>query len=170
MTIVIKRKKMSLLQKFYLFEILKGLFITGRHLLKNLVRPSRMMTFSWPEVKKPIDAGYRSEHRLMLRDDETIRCTACMLCATACPAHCIHIDAAEGNNPKAEKYPEKFTIDMLRCIYCGYCVEACPCDAIRMDTQKSTEAYFSRTDFIKDINYLKTNHGGKAPYSQARYP
>jgi len=170
MAIVLKQKPLTLLQRFYLLEIFKGMIITARHLVRNLFHPSRMQTFSWPEVKKPIDIGYRSEHRLMLRDDSAIRCTACMLCATACPARCIHITAEEGTDPKAEKFASAFTIDMLRCIYCGYCVEACPCDAIRMDTQKSVEAYFNRVDFIKDINYLKTNHGEKSPYSIARYP
>lgn len=154
----------------YIFEIFKGMFITGRHVVKNLLGMRSIKTFSWPEVKKPIDEGYRSEHRLMLRDDDTIRCTACMLCATACPANCIHIEAAEGDHPEAEKFAQEYTINMLRCIYCGYCVEACPCDAIRMDTQKPVEAYFARADFIKDINYLKTNHGEKSPYSIARYP
>jgi NADH-quinone oxidoreductase subunit I len=170
MAIVIKREKLPFWQRIYIFEIIRGMLITGRHFLKNLFNPSRMATFRWPEVKKPIDPGYRSEHRLMLRDDESIRCTACMLCATACPANCIHIEAAEGDIPEAEKYAEEYTIDLLRCIYCGYCVEACPCDAIRMDTQKPVSAYFDRADFIKDINYLKDNHGEKSPYSIAKYP
>lgn len=170
MTVVVKRKRLSLLQKIYVWDVIKGMMITGGHLIRNLLKPSRMGTFSWPEIKKPIDAGYRSEHRLMLRDDDTIRCTACMLCATACPAECIHIDAAEGATPEAEKFAKQYTIDMLRCIYCGFCVEACPCDAIRMDTQKPTQAGYTRADFIKDIDYLKGNHGDKSPYSIARYP
>jgi len=169
MAIVIKRKILKFWQKVYIFEILKGMLITGRHLIQNLLNPSRMQTFAYPEVRKPIDSGYRSEHRLMLRDDDTIRCTACMLCATACPAKCIHIEPTEGDVPENEKFAEKYTIDMLRCIYCGFCVEACPCDAIRMDTQKLTRAEFSRADFIKDIDYLKSNHGEKSPYSIAKY-
>lgn len=170
MAVIVKRLKLSFLQRIYFWEILKGMAITGRHLVQNLLNPSRMGTFSWPEVKKPIDAGYRAEHRLMLRDDDTVRCTACMLCATACPANCIHIEAAEGDRPEAEKFAKQYTIDMLRCIYCGYCVEACPCDAIRMDTQKPVEAGYTRADFIKDIGYLTHNHGDKSPYSVAKYP
>lgn len=170
MALVIRRKTLTLLQRLYVWDILKGMLITGRHVVLNLLNPSRMGNFSWPEVKKPIDAGYRAEHRLMLRDDDSIRCTACMLCATACPAECIHITAVEGNDAKAEKYAQEYTIDMLRCIYCGYCVDACPCDAIRMDTQKLTEAGYARADFIKDSNYLMRNHGDKSPYSIARYP
>ena len=170
MAIVIKRKPLSFLQKFYIFEILKGMAITGRHFVRSLLGKNKGKTYSWPEQKAPILPNYRAEHRLMLRDDDTIRCTACMLCATACPSNCIHIEAAEGDMPEAEKYAEKYTIDMLRCIYCGYCVEACPCDAIRMDTQQLTQAYGTRADFIKDIDYLRDNHGEKSPYSEARYP
>lgn len=166
---VIERKQLGFLRSLYLVEVVKGLLITGRHFFGNLFQPSRMGTFSWPEVKKPIESTYRAEHRLMLRDDDSIRCTACMLCSTACPAHCIHIEAAEGDVPEKEKFPQKFTIDMLRCIYCGYCVEACPCDAIRMDTQKLTSAGFSRLDFIKDIDYLRSNHGDKSPVSIGQY-
>jgi NADH-quinone oxidoreductase subunit I len=170
MTITIKRKKTSFWEKLYLIEIIKGMFITGRHLISNIIRPSRMMTINYPEETKPIDEGYRSEHRLMQRKDGSIRCTACMLCATACPADCIHIEAAEGPHAKAEKYAKVYTIDHLRCVYCGLCVDACPCDAVRMDTQTPVDAFTKRDDFVRDINYLKDNHGDKDPVSEADYP
>ena len=168
--IVLKKKQLTFLQKLYIFEVFKGLAITMRHLIKNLFHQSQIMTYQYPEQQKEIPITHRSEHRLMLREDNSIRCTACMLCATVCPAKCIHIEAAEGETPSKEKYPEKFTIDLLRCVYCGYCVEACPCDAIRMDTGKLVEAQYAREDFIKDINYLKGNHPkGKSPLSEGIY-
>ncbi len=170
MTIQIKRKKLSFWESVYVFEIIRGMIITSRHLIKNLFNRSKMMTCSWPDEVKPIDDTHRSEHRLMLRKDGDIRCTACMLCQTACPSNCISIEAAEGTDPKAEKYAKEYTIDQLRCIYCGYCVEACPCDAIRMDTQKLVGSYTTRNEFIKDISYLKDNHGDKSPHSIAEYP
>lgn len=170
MTIVLKKKKLTFLERIYVFEIIRGLLITIRHFLKNIVAPSKMMTYQYPEEVKPIPRVHRSEHRLMQRPDGTIRCTSCMLCSTVCPAKCIHIEAAEGEVPEKEKYPEKFTIDLLRCVYCGYCVEACPCDAIRMDTGKLVEAYYQREDFVKGINYLKNNHPeGMSPISEGIY-
>jgi NADH-quinone oxidoreductase subunit I len=170
MTIVLKKKKLTLLERVYLFEILRGMLITLKHLIKNLVSPSKMMTYQYPDEVKPIPAVHRSEHRLMIRPDHTIRCTSCMLCATVCPAHCIHIEAKEGDIPEKEKYPESFTINMLRCVYCGYCVEACPCDAIRMDTCHPVSPEYKRESFIKDINYLKNNHpNGINPISEGIY-
>lgn len=161
---------MNFWERIYLVEIAKGLSTTLSHLLKNLFGITRIQTYEYPEEPKPIPEGYRSEHRLMLREDETVRCTACMLCATACPAECIEIVAKENPDPNIEKQAEVFNIDMLRCVFCGMCVEACPCDAIRMDTKRMDMADFTRTDFIYDITRLAANHpNGMSPYSKAIY-
>ena len=71
-------------------------------------------------------------HRLNRDEQGRVKCVACFLCATACPAHCIDIVAAESPWPDREKYPQIFTIDELRCIFCGMCEEACPVDAIEL--------------------------------------
>jgi len=58
----------------------------------------------------------------------------CFLCAAACPANCIYIEAAENVDANrisaGERYASVYNIDYSRCIFCGYCVEACPTDAI----------------------------------------
>lgn len=153
-------------ERLYLPEIIRGLFITIRHFLDNLIHMRRRMTVEYPEQKKEIPFGYRAEHRLMLRPDGDPRCTACMLCATACPADCISIVAEEAPDPMIEKRPREFVIDMLRCVFCGLCVEACPCDAIRMDTYKYENSNYRRENFIYDKAKLLNNHpDGANPYS-----
>ncbi len=155
-------------ESLYLREIIRGLIITIRHFLMNLIHPFRRMTVEYPEKKKDIPFGYRAEHRLMLRPDNSVRCTACMLCETACPADCIHIVAEEAEDPTIEKRPKEYTIELLRCVFCGLCVEACPCDAIRMDTYKYENSNYTRKDFIYDKKKLMSNHAeGQSPYSIA---
>jgi NADH-quinone oxidoreductase subunit I len=84
-----------------------------------------------------------------------VQCTACFLCATACPAECIYIEAGEYPNDSVEKFPVRYKIDTLRCIYCGYCVEACPCDAIRMDSGTHPGVLgFSRKEFVETKEVL----------------
>ncbi len=168
--IVVKRPQLSFFDRIYLGAIAKGMWITLRHAVGNIFRPKNIITYEYPEVKKPIPEGYRAEHRLMQRPDESPRCTACMLCATACPSNCIEIVAAEHPDPRVEKYPAVYNINLLRCIYCSLCVEACPCDAIRMDTKKVEQVGYTREHFIVDKDYLLNNHpSDKSPYSIALY-
>ncbi len=169
-TIVVKKPKFSFWQKIYVGAIAQGMLITLRHALRNIFNQKGILTYEFPEKKKPIPLNYRAEHRLMQRPDGSVRCTACMLCATACPAHCIEIVAQEHPDPEIEKFPAVYNIDLLRCVFCGFCVEACPCDAIRMDTQKVDRAELNRPAFVLDRNYLLHNHPeDKSPYSIALY-
>jgi NADH-quinone oxidoreductase subunit I len=157
---VVKRPEVKGAQKLYVFEVLRGLAVTLTHTVKNLLDPGRVPTVFFPEEKKELPPATRGRHRLMKREDGSPRCTACMLCATVCPAECIHIMAAESPDPKIEKYPEKFDIDMLRCVFCGYCVEACPLDAIRMDVPEVTIADYTRDSLVYHKEFLM-NHDNK---------
>jgi NADH-quinone oxidoreductase subunit I len=162
---------MNILERLYIPEILRGLSITIRHFLKNITNTKNLRTIQYPEEKIVLPERYRAEHRLMWRPDKSIRCTACMLCATICPAKCITIEAAEAENQCIEKYPIRYDINVLRCIFCGLCVEACPCDAIRMDTGKYENAsYKNPRTYIWDKEYLLNNSPqSKSPYSEGLY-
>src|SRR5438105_6212216 len=93
-----------------------------------------MLTLQIPELGPKLPTYYKCVHRLNRDPEGRVKCVACYMCSTACPAHCIDIVAAPAppDWPDREKYPETFVIDELRCIYCGMCEEACPCDAIEL--------------------------------------
>jgi len=139
--------KLPVGQRVYLLAILKGMRITLRHFFKNLLRPGLLPTIQYPEKRRPYSKRFRGLQILTVKENGDVRCTACMLCATNCPAACIHITATEHPDPKVEKYPLEFNIDMLRCVFCGMCEEACPVDAIRMGPNYEL-ASFDRNDFI----------------------
>jgi NADH-quinone oxidoreductase subunit I len=126
-------------ERAYLFEILRGLGITGGVFLRNLGRwmtgRKGALTTYYPEETRPdYAAGNRGKHVLTQRPDGRPQCVACNLCATVCPARVIEIEAAfDLDDPAHPKSPTSFTIDYSRCVFCGLCVEACPEDAIRMD-------------------------------------
>ena len=147
----------DLRESMYFPEIIRGIGTITRHFLKNLffsrdANPdvlnrkrggfgySDNVTLQYPEEKAPYAPAYRGLHRLVPREDGRPRCVACYMCATACPAQCIYIEAGEYADDPIEKYPVKFVIDELRCIVCGFCVEACPKDAIRMDSGEHAPA------------------------------
>ena len=115
---------------------------------------NRVATIQYPEEKAPYPPGYRGLHRLVPRPDGSPRCVACFMCATACPAQCIYIEAGEVEGDPIEKYPKQFVIDELRCVVCGFCVEACPKDAIRMDTGDHPPATYTREGQIYDEKRL----------------
>jgi NADH-quinone oxidoreductase subunit I len=161
-----RREEMTLWEQLYLPEVLKGIAVTNFHFFRNLylnvahlfgvARDRRAATTTqYPDERKRYPDNFRGSHRLTLREDGAVRCTACYLCATACPAQCIYIEAGESPNPQVEKFPVRYEIDTLRCIYCGLCVEACPCDAIRMDTYVHPRIWgFDRKDFVETKEQL----------------
>jgi len=124
----IEEPKLGLSGRSYLPLFVEGLTTTLRHLV------SRKITVECPEERyvPPDPLLYRGVHRLNRDAQGRVKCVACFLCATACPAHCIDILAAPSPWPDREKYPQSFTIDELRCIFCGMCEEACPVDAIEL--------------------------------------
>ncbi len=139
--IVVDLPPPTVMDSFYLPEVFKGLGTTFKHLIGSVGRGKRNKAMAYPEERRddlPVEEGglhkahYRGVHRLNRDEDGRVRCVACFMCQTACPAHCIHIEGAQAPWDDREKYPVKFDLDELRCIYCGMCEEACPVDAIEL--------------------------------------
>jgi NADH-quinone oxidoreductase subunit I len=128
----VEEPKLGLAGRMYVPMFAQGLTTTLKHLTGSL--SGRQVTVSYPDEEPQIGNPliYRGVHRLNRDAQGRVKCVACFLCATACPAHCIDIVGIESPWPDREKYPESFTIDELRCIYCGMCEEACPVDAIEL--------------------------------------
>lgn len=141
----VKPYKPGLAERLYL-PLIGGLMVTLKHFVRNLLG-KKMYTIEYPEKRRDYSHRFRGHHILTTRPDGSVRCVACYLCAQACPAECIHIEASEHPDVNIEKYPVVYEIDMLRCIFCGYCVDACPEEAIIMSNNYDM-AYFTREQSI----------------------
>jgi len=157
---IVERHGSSFKDKTYVWAIFSGMKTTFKKFTSNLSDTTSVPTSEYPETQPDdITDRYRGMHRLTHRDDDSVRCVACFMCATACPADCIFIEAEERDDGVDEKQPSRFDIDLLECIFCGYCVEACPCDAIRMDTGIFSIIARERKDFVVNKEQLLKNRG-----------
>ena len=153
-------------EKLYLPAIIKGMIITFSHIFR------KKATIRYPEQKRPIAPVYRGVHVLKRDEQGRENCTACGLCAVACPAEAITMDAAERKPGeehlyREEKYAAVYEINMLRCIFCGLCEEACPKDAIYL-TDRILPSNYNRGIFrINHVTqYLCIFSQGSAAYLQ----
>ena len=139
------------MERIYLPAIFSGMMITLSHLFK------RKVTIQYPEQIRPYSKIWRGQHVLKRDEIGAERCTACGLCAIACPAEAITMVAAERKKGeehlyREEKYAATYEINMLRCIFCGDCEEACPKEAIFL-TDRKVDTMGDRQSLIfgKDI-------------------
>jgi NADH-quinone oxidoreductase subunit I len=107
---------------FLLFELLKGLMVTGRYLFKPKI------TVHFPEEKTPQSPRFRGLHALRRYPNGEERCIACKLCEAVCPALAITIDSEMRDD--GTRRTTRYDVDLYKCIFCGFCEEACPVDAI----------------------------------------
>jgi NADH-quinone oxidoreductase subunit I len=155
-TINVDRPRRSLGEWLYLGPIVRGLGVTIRHFLRNLFGQRDVATIQYPEERREYSERVRGRHILTTRDDGSLRCVACYMCETVCPAHCFTMVAEE--DPEAtvewEKRPLEFEIDLLRCVFCGFCVDACPKQALVM-SRTHEMSFATRGESIVGIDQLR---------------
>jgi NADH-quinone oxidoreductase subunit I len=178
-----KQIKLTFWERLYVFEIIRGLSVTTKHFVDNMIgfvvppkgKKRSVFTVYYPEEKVTLPPAYRGRPVLVMRDDGTEKCVACGLCEKICPAFAISIVGGERAN--ADRYPVNYTLDMSRCVYCGYCEEVCPKEAIVMSSEyqglavrnrsnlryskeqllRSEESVKDRIEYIRGI-YSKCNY------------
>lgn len=148
----VSNKQMTLAERAYLPAIATGLAIT----IKNFF--AKKVTIQYPEVKLYLGPVFRGRHILKRDADGRERCTACGLCAVACPAEAISMVAAERvkgeeNLYREEKYAAVYEVNMLRCIFCGLCEEACQKQAVYLRHDEFVPVFTERDQVIwgKDL-------------------
>lgn len=119
---------------------LAGMEVTLKNMIRSVLGKDQV-TIQYPEQRKPYSRRFRGVHVLTQREDGSLKCVACYLCETACPAECITIEAAEVPDKGIEKVASRYEIDLSRCIFCGFCVDACPEEALIMSREYDLTTY-----------------------------
>jgi len=160
-------KKISqFLDSLMLKDILTGMSITGRYLLKPKI------TVQYPEENTPLSNSFRGLHALRRYENGEERCIGCKLCEAVCPAYAITIETAERDD--GTRRTSRYDIDLTKCIFCGFCEEACPVDAI-VETNifeyfgdKRGDLYFTKDMLLavgdKYEKDIAANRAADAPY------
>jgi NADH-quinone oxidoreductase subunit I len=122
---------------------------------------SKPVTVQYPEETRPMSARFRGRHHLKRYEDSGLeKCIGCALCAAACPADAIYVEAAENSNEvrfsPGERYAKTYEINMLRCIFCGYCEDACPTNAIVLEPIEFPTGYTRESMIYKKEMLLES--------------
>ncbi|MBI3794535.1 MAG: NADH-quinone oxidoreductase subunit I [Nitrospinae bacterium] len=154
---------LTLWERLYLPEVIRGVTITTRHFFVNFLsvtkayfggKPSdrKIMTIYYPDEKPVLPEAYRGKPVLVLGSDGRGKCVACGLCEVACPPKCISI--VGGMREDGTRRPVTYKLNGAVCIFCGLCEEACPEEAIVMSDRYEGLSEYDRKLMVYDKEAL----------------
>jgi len=148
--------------------VVKGLWTTFKSIFEKPV------TLQYPEEKREMVTRFKGRHHLRRYDNGLEKCIGCALCAAACPADAIFVEASENTDEMrfspGERYASTYEINMMRCIYCGYCEDACPTEAIQLGHDYELSYVDKRKSIYTREMLLDPVPEGKQPTPQAVEP
>lgn len=151
-----------------LIELGRGLWTTLRSMFEKPV------TTQYPEQKRPVKARFRGRHVLKRYDNGLEKCIGCALCAAACPADAIFVEASENSAEvrysPGDRYASTYEINLLRCIYCGFCEDACPTEAIVLGDQYELSFHDRRQAIYPKEMLIESVPAGGQPTPQKTEP
>jgi NADH-quinone oxidoreductase subunit I len=147
--------------------MIRGMITTLKSLFEKPV------TVQYPEEKRPVRARFRGRHVLRRYENGLERCIGCSLCAAACPADAIFVEAAQNSDDErfspGERYAKTYEINMIRCIFCGYCEDACPTEAIVLgDNYEMSFVERAASIYTKEMLLEPVAEGGKPTPQQTK--
>lgn len=149
-------------------DLARGLATTLKAMFEKPV------TIQYPEVKRPVRSRYKGRHVLKRYENGLEKCIGCSLCAAACPADAIFVEAAENTDDEryspGERYARVYEINLLRCIFCGYCEDACPTEAIVLGDNYELSFTDRRTSIYTKEMLLEAVPEGGQPTPQKTPP
>ncbi|MDD7465635.1 MAG: NADH-quinone oxidoreductase subunit NuoI [Actinomycetaceae bacterium] len=158
-----------------------GFGVTLTTIFRPTVTEQYLPNSDKPKNQPHIRPRFHGVHKLNRYPDGLEKCIGCELCAWACPADAILVEAA-ANTPDeqyspGERYGRVYQINYLRCIFCGYCIQACPTRALTMSNefeiaaQTREELIYEKPDLLRPLakGMLSTPHPMAAGTSDSDY-
>ncbi len=154
-------------------EVISGSrsLLTGMKLtLREFFSPT--VTTHYPHQTLPIPPRFRGHIELKWNEETgKANCTACNLCAKACPSDCIVV---EGVKPEGEKKKmvDHYHLNYTLCSLCSLCIEACPFDAIQHTGRYNLASVPNQWNDMDLFQRYKEQvvRAGKTPYTPIAAP